>query len=182
MPNSARKLYFVCVDSGMTNYYSLQWYLILQMYNVQKQLNMRRDQKQYFAKWRHWNALFWPFENQCWAVSAIIACITKVPKLESHSIVLVDLNEFSSIFSKVQQPHSKLQKTTSNVLRITLMGRLRVSNEWLLEGALYIYVVKFLGHPPKCTLFLCCKFLKNIDGFRNSDKSIHMAFKIHKTL
>ena len=34
-------------------------------------------------------------------------------------IVLVDLNEFSSIFWKVQHSHSRYQKTTSNLLRIT---------------------------------------------------------------
>ena len=33
--------------------------------------------------------------------------------LKSHSIVLVDLNEFPSIFQKVQHSHSRLQKTAT---------------------------------------------------------------------
>ena len=50
---------------------------------------------------------------------------------------MVDLNEFSSIFWKVQHSHSR-QQTTSNLLRITLKSRLRINNEQSLEGALYI--------------------------------------------
>ena len=53
-------------------------------------------------------------------------------------IVLMDLNEFSPIFWKVQHSHSRQKKTTSLLLGITLKGRLRVSNECSLEGAMYI--------------------------------------------
>ena len=42
--------------------------------------------------------------------------------LISHSIVLVDLNEFPLIFQKVQHSHSRHQKTTSNLIRINLKG------------------------------------------------------------
>ena len=59
---------------------------------------------------------------------------------QSHSIVLVDLNKVSSIIWKVQQSHSRCQKTTSNLLGITLKGRLRVSNEQSSEGAMYINI------------------------------------------
>ena len=41
-------------------------------------------------------------------------------------IVLVDLNEFPSIFQKVQHSHSRQQKTTSNLIRINLKGILEV--------------------------------------------------------
>ena len=48
----------------------------------------------------------------------------------------MDLNEWSSIFGKVQHFHSRHQKTTSLHLRITLRDKLRVSNEQSLEGAM----------------------------------------------
>ena len=59
---------------------------------------------------------------------------------QSHSIVLVDLNEFSSSFYKciILTLDIRKQVTTSNFLRITLKGSLRVSNERSLEGAMYI--------------------------------------------
>ena len=47
------------------------------------------------------------------------------PNSQIHIIVLVDVNEFS----KVQHSHSRHQKTTSNLLKITLKDRLWVSNE-----------------------------------------------------
>ena len=53
----------------------------------------------------------------------------------------------------------RYQKTTSNFLRITLKGSMRVSNEWLLEGDMYINLYgKILGASWKVMLF--CKFLK----------------------
>ena len=41
-----------------------------------------------------------------------------IEKHLSHSKVLVDLNEFPSIFEKVQHSHARHHKTTSNLLRI----------------------------------------------------------------
>ena len=59
---------------------------------------------------------------KCWNIS-IQFCI-----FQSHStcIVLVDLNEFPSIFQKVQHSHSRHQKTTSTLLRINLKGKLKL--------------------------------------------------------
>ena len=53
-------------------------------------------------------------------------------------IVLVDLNEFPSIFQKVQHSHSRHQKTTSNLLRIHLKGIFKFNEIWPLEGAMNI--------------------------------------------
>ena len=48
------------------------------------------------------------------------------PRLwDSHSIVLVDLNEVPSVFQTVQHSHSRHQKTISNFLRINLIGNLK---------------------------------------------------------
>ena len=58
--------------------------------------------------------------------------------VELNHVLKLDWNEFSSVFWKVQHSHSRHQKTTSNLYRINLKGRLRVSNEWSLEGAMYI--------------------------------------------
>ena len=58
--------------------------------------------------------------------------------LKPYSIVLVDLNEYPSIFQKVQDSHSRHQKTTSNLLRINLKGILQFNEIWPLEGAMYI--------------------------------------------
>ena len=66
----------------------------------------------------------------------------------------MDLNAFSSIFWKVQHSQSRHQKTTSNLLRITLT-------------------------PPLENVSSVCKFLKIL---MVSDKTIHKAFRIHKTL
>ena len=52
--------------------------------------------------------------------------------------ILVDLNEFPSIFQKVQHSYSRHQKTISNFLRITLKGNLRLNKIWPLEGAMYM--------------------------------------------
>ena len=46
----------------------------------------------------------------------------------SHSIVLVHLNEFLSIFQKVQHSHSRHQKAISEVPRINLKDKLRFNN------------------------------------------------------
>ena len=53
-------------------------------------------------------------------------------------IVLVDLNEFLSIFQKVHYSHSRHQKTTSNLLTIHLNGKLTFGSGSPQEGALYI--------------------------------------------
>ena len=42
--------------------------------------------------------------------------------IKAIGIVLVDLNEFPSIFQTVQHSHSRHQETTSNLLRINLKG------------------------------------------------------------
>ena len=61
------------------------------------------------------------------------------PWTYSHSIriVLVDLNNFWSVFWKVHHSHSfyRHQKTTSNFLRITLKADRWLGYEWSLEGA-----------------------------------------------
>ena len=53
--------------------------------------------------------------------------------LKPYSIVLVDLNEFPSIFLKVQHSQSRHQETTSNLLRINLKGILKFNKIWPLE-------------------------------------------------
>ena len=63
-----------------------------------------------------------------------------------RSSPLMDLNK--SIFWKVQHSHSRHKKRTSNLLRIILKGRLRPSNAWSLESALYINLWQnSQGHP-----------------------------------
>ena len=56
----------------------------------------------------------------------------------SHSIVLVDWNDLSSIFWEVHHSHSRHQKTTSNLLRINVKGKLRFNHSWPLEGIVCI--------------------------------------------
>ena len=46
----------------------------------------------------------------------------------------------------MQHSHSRHQKTTLNLLRISLKGKLRFNNAWPIEGAVYITMVKFQGH------------------------------------
>ena len=69
---------------------------------------------------------------------------------QSHSIVLVDLTEFPPIFQKVQCFPSRHQKTTSNLFRINVIGKLRFHNSWPLEGAMYITMEKVSGASWKC--------------------------------
>ena len=57
------------------------------------------------------------------------------------AIVLVDLNEFPSIFQKVQHSHSRHLKTTSNLLSINLKGKLRFFKICPLEGAIHLYII-----------------------------------------
>ena len=64
----------------------------------------------------------------------------------------MDLNEFPSIFKKVQHAHSSHQKTTSNLLRINLIGTLKFNEIWPLEGAVYI------------TLLYLCNSMVEISG------------------
>ena len=75
---------------------------------------------------------------------------------------MVDLNEFSSIFQKVQHSHSRHQKTTSNLLGIHLKDKLRCSNgtptRWRYE---HKPIVKFSGASPKYCFLL--QFSQNID-------------------
>ena len=91
-------------------------------------------------------------------------------KKQSHSIVLVDLNEFSPIFQKVQHSHSRHQKTTSNLLEINLKGKLRLNNSWPLEGARSITdnsIVKFQGQPENVSFMLA--IFSKIFGFGQND-------------
>ena len=65
-------------------------------------------------------------------------------------VVLVDLNEFPSVFQKVQHSHSRHQKTTSNLPRINSKGILKFNEIWPLEGAMYISsMVELSGAPRK---------------------------------
>ena len=57
---------------------------------------------------------------------------------QSHSIVLVNLNEVWNLLKSAAFSLKTSEKTTSNIVRINLKGRLGVSNEWSLEGAMYI--------------------------------------------
>ena len=87
--------------------------------------------------------------------------------LYSHSIVLVDLNEFSSIFQKVQHSHSRHQKTTS---KSQFKRQIKVWQWFTIRGS-YMYVHKpmvifFGGMPP---IFVVVPFPQNIDGFRQND-------------
>ena len=94
---------------------------------------------------------------------------------------MVDLNEYPSMFGKVHPSHFRHEKTTSNFLQISLKDRLRVSNEQSQEGVMYILhkpMVELGGGGPQ-TLFFWCKFLKILMVL---DKTIHKAFKIHKTI
>ena len=74
-----------------------------------------------------------------------------------------DCNEFLSIFWKKLHSHSRHQKTQV-ILRITLKGILRVSNEWWLEGAMCINIWYNSWEHPKNDCFL--QISQNIDGFR----------------
>ena len=49
--------------------------------------------------------------------------------------LLVDWNEFPSIFHKVQHFHSRHQKTSSNLLRTNVNSKLRLNKIWPLEEA-----------------------------------------------
>ena len=68
------------------------------------------------------------------------------------------------------------QKTTSNLHRITLKGKLRFGNGSPLDGAM----VTFSGASQKC-IFLGGggNFLKILTV---SDKTIHKSFRIHNAL
>ena len=90
--------------------------------------------------------------------------------VEQHivkAIVLVDLNEFPSIFQKVKHSHSRHQKITSNLLRINLKGILKFNKIWPLEGAMYIPLWEnFRGHPENVSFM---QFSQKINGFIQKD-------------
>ena len=94
-----------------------------------------------------------------------------------HTIVLVDLDEFPSIFQKVQHFHSRYQKTTSTLLRINLKGKFIFNHSWPGEGAIYITMVKIFGGILK--MLVLCNFLKIL---MVSDKMIHRVFRTLTTL
>ena len=94
------------------------------------------------------------------------------------AIVLVDLNEFPSIFQKVPHSHSRQQKTTSNLLRINLRGILKFNEIWPQEGALYITLwQKFGGHPKN---FSFMQFCQKIDGFRQRFTGLLELLQLYK--
>ena len=99
-----------------------------------------------------------------------------------EAIVLVDLNEYPSIFQKVQHSYSRHQKTTSNLLRINLKGIVKFNEIWPLEGAtcMYMYITlhgRIFGGITK--LLVLGNFLRKL---MVSDKMIHRAFRTHTTL
>ena len=62
------------------------------------------------------------------------------------------MNEFSSVFLKVQHSHSRHQKTTSDLLKLNLRGTFRFSNERPLSRWSYVHepiymIRKLSGHP-----------------------------------
>ena len=93
---------------------------------------------------------------------AILPYGIQVYQFLMDSKVLVNLNEFPSIFQTVQHSHSRYQETTSNLPRINLKGKFRFNSSRPLEGAMYIY---FGGHPKNVSFV---QFSQNI-GFRQND-------------
>ena len=95
----------------------------------------------------------------------------------SHSIVLVDLNEFPPLFQKVQHSNSRHQKTTSN-LRINLKVILKFNEIWPLEGAMDITLrYNFWGHPENFSFMQLSQKLKVSDN----NKKMHRAFRTRTT-
>ena len=92
---------------------------------------------------------------------------------------MVDLNEFSSIFLKVHNSHSRHQKTTSNFLRNTLKGSLTVSNERSLDGAMVHELMTILRASRKDFFFFFFFFLC-LEILMVSDKTTDKAFIIHE--
>ena len=67
----------------------------------------------------------------------------------------------------MQHSHSRHQKTTSNLLRISLKDILKFNEIWPLEGAMYITLWQnFRGHPKSVSFM---QFSQKIDGFRQKD-------------
>ena len=90
----------------------------------------------------HWGAVSWQFFYKI--------------KSRSIHVVMVDLNEFSSIFQKVQHFHSRHQKTTSNLLTTHLKGKLMFGNASSLYRRSYVYIkamVTFSGASWKKVYF-----------------------------
>ena len=77
----------------------------------------------------------------------------------------------------MQQSHSRHQKTTSQLFRITLKGRLR-GQQWKITGVSYVHkpMVNCLGAP---TIYYFANISKILIV---SDKTIIKTFIIHKTL
>ena len=82
-------------------------------------------------------------------------------------MVLVEFNDFSSIFLKVHHSHSRHQKTTSVLLRIILKGGLKVSNVRkpmpiiIGGGELIIFVCMCVG----VCVCVCVQISQNLNGF-----------------
>ena len=60
------------------------------------------------------------FSEHCSEEVMFLLILSVCNKVLKPYIVLVDLNEFSSVILKVQHSYSRHQKTTSNLLTITL--------------------------------------------------------------
>ena len=75
--------------------------------------------------------------NPFW-IHNFVLMIDMQANYQSHSIVLVNLYEVWNLLKSAAFSLKTSEKTTSNILRINLKGRLGVSNEWSLEGAMYI--------------------------------------------
>ena len=87
------------------------------------------------------------------------------------------MNFHQSFKTCSKHSHPRHLKTTSNFLTIHLKGKLTFGNGSPLEGAMYINLWwNFRGHPK---FFFFFNFLKI---WMVSDKTIHRAFGIHKTL
>ena len=77
----------------------------------------------------------------------------------------------------MQHSHPRHQKTTSNLLRINLKGTI-LFHQWMTTRGSYVHkhTLKFWGASSKFYFFPFLKMLMV------SDKAIHKAFRIHKTL
>ena len=121
----------------------LKQYFQVEGIEVETNLILIQDHKDFYTIFFHFPLYLW----QC--IDLCIGCI---------KAILVDLNEFSSVFKKMQHSHTR-HLTTSNLLRITVKCRLRFSNEWPLEGAVYINLYgKILPGIPN--FFVFCKLFK----------------------
>ena len=81
-------------------------------------------------------------------------------------------------FTKCSILTPDVRKTTSNLLRINLKGKLRFNDSLSLEGAMYITLWQNFGGHPKNFSFM--QFSQNIDGFQM--KRFTGVFRTHTWL